>query len=157
MTLSCLSERMNRLLLPSPVSRSASTPSSASLTPEPSTFQFKPSCSFTTSLLPSACVLVFAHIDEPSLNISPSQAVTDRFFRALYASLFDPRLAGSSKQALYLNLVFKAMKADTDKKRVMACLKRLVQVMLGMDVTFILGSIWIVGEVRSYLCPSPRR
>ncbi|ORY90226.1 CBF/Mak21 family-domain-containing protein [Leucosporidium creatinivorum] len=77
------------------------------------------------------------------------RAVTDRFHRALYASLFDPRLAGSSKQALYLNLVFKAMKADTDKKRVMALLKRLVQVMLGMDVTFILGSIWIVGELMS--------
>jgi ribosome biogenesis protein MAK21 len=47
--------------------------------------------------------------------------------------------------------VFKAMKADNDKKRVMACLKRLVQVMLGMDVTFILGSIWIVGEVSDTL------
>lgn len=84
---------------------------------------------------------------------SSSQAVSDRFYRALYASLFDPRLAGSSKQALYLNLVFKAMKQDTDPKRVMAHIKRLVQVMLGMEVTFILGSIWIVGEVRP-LSPS---
>lgn len=76
------------------------------------------------------------------------QTVSDRFYRALYSSLFDPRLAGSSKQALYLNLVFKAMKQDQDPKRVMALVKRLVQVMLGMEVTFILGSIWIVGEVR---------
>lgn len=75
------------------------------------------------------------------------KSVSDRFYRALYASLFDPRLAGSSKQALYLNLAFKAMKQDTDPKRVMALVKRLVQVMLGMEVTFILGSIWIVGEV----------
>lgn len=40
------------------------------------------------------------------------------------------------------------MKQDTDKTRVMALIKRLVQVMLSMDVTFILGSLWIVGEVR---------
>lgn len=40
------------------------------------------------------------------------------------------------------------MKQDQDPKRVMALVKRLVQVMLGMEVTFILGSIWIVGEVR---------
>ena len=76
------------------------------------------------------------------------QAVSDRFYRALYSSLFDPRLAGSNKQALYLNLVLKAMKQDRNTPRVAALIKRLVQVMLGMDVTFILGSIWIVGEVR---------
>lgn len=75
------------------------------------------------------------------------RAVSDRFYRALYTSLFDARLAGSSKQALYLNLVFKAVKQDTETQRVCAFVKRLVQVMLGMDVTFILGSIWIVGEV----------
>lgn len=73
--------------------------------------------------------------------------MSDRFYRALYTSLYDPRLAGSSKQALYLNLVFKAMKQDPNPRRVMALIKRLVQVMLGMEVTFILGSIWIVGEV----------
>lgn len=39
------------------------------------------------------------------------------------------------------------MKQDKDSNRVMAIIKRLVQVMLGMEVTFILGSIWIVGEV----------
>ena len=90
-------------------------------------------------------------------HVSASKrAVTDRFYRALYASLYDPRLAGSSKQALYLNLVFKAAKQDSDKKRVMAIVKRLVQVMLGMDVTFILGSIWIVGELMATI-PGFRR
>ncbi|KAI5476912.1 CCAAT-box-binding transcription factor [Pseudohyphozyma bogoriensis] len=73
--------------------------------------------------------------------------VSDRFYRALYASLYDPRLAGSSKQALYLNLVFKAMKQDRNPQRVTALIKRLVQVMLGMEVTFILGSLFIVGEL----------
>ena len=39
------------------------------------------------------------------------------------------------------------MKQDKNNSRVSALVKRLVQVMLGTDVTFILGSIWIVGEV----------
>ena len=92
--------------------------------------------------------MLFRSLHSSQFLTFPSQTVSDRFYRALYASLFDPRLAGSSKQALYLNLVFKAMKQDQDPKRVMALVKRLVQVMLGMEVTFILGSIWIVGEVR---------
>lgn len=43
------------------------------------------------------------------------------------------------------------MKQDRNTPRVAALIKRLVQVMLGMDVTFILGSIWIVGEVSSFV------
>ncbi|KZP12424.1 hypothetical protein FIBSPDRAFT_898186 [Athelia psychrophila] len=39
-------------------------------------------------------------------------STTDRFYRTLYASLHDPRLAASSKQAMYLNLLFKSLKAD---------------------------------------------
>lgn len=85
-------------------------------------------------------------------RVSLAQAISDRFYRALYASLFDSRLSGSSKQALYLNLVFKAVKQDKEKNRVMAFVKRLVQLLLNMDVTFILGSLWIIGEVRLALC-----
>ena len=75
------------------------------------------------------------------------QDISDRFYRTLYASLHDPRLGPSSKQALYLNLLFKAIKQDKQLPRVMAFVKRLMQVMLGLDVVFILGSLFIVGEV----------
>ncbi|SCV68633.1 BQ2448_754 [Microbotryum intermedium] len=75
------------------------------------------------------------------------KAVSDRFYRALYASLYDHRLAESNKHALYLNLVFKALKQDPNRERVMAVIKRLVQLVLLMDVTFILGALFIVGEM----------
>ncbi|KAH6902661.1 ribosome biogenesis protein [Coprinopsis sp. MPI-PUGE-AT-0042] len=39
-----------------------------------------------------------------------SRSTKDRYYRTLYSSLHDPRLADSSKQAMYLNLLFKSIK-----------------------------------------------
>lgn len=79
---------------------------------------------------------------------STKQEFSNRFYTALYASLHDPRLTHSSKQALYLNLVFRATKADKDPSRVAAFVKRLIQILFGMETTFVLGALYIVGEVR---------
>ncbi|GAA6047508.1 hypothetical protein JCM3770_005781 [Rhodotorula araucariae] len=78
---------------------------------------------------------------------SAARDVSDRFYRALYTSLHDPRLTHSSKQALYLNLLFRATKADKDHNRVAAFVKRLIQVLTGMDTTFVLGGLFVVGEL----------
>lgn len=75
------------------------------------------------------------------------QEMADRFYRALYASMHDPRLAHSSKQALYLNLVFRATKQDRDANRVAAFVKRLIQLLTQMDTTFVLGGLFVVGEL----------
>jgi hypothetical protein len=74
-------------------------------------------------------------------------AVSDRFYRTLYDSLHDERLMTSSKQAMYLNMLFKALKADTNQARVMAFVKRLLQ-MLGIhQPPFICGALYLLGEV----------
>ncbi|POY72058.1 hypothetical protein BMF94_4928 [Rhodotorula taiwanensis] len=78
---------------------------------------------------------------------SNKQEMADRFYRALYASMHDPRLANSSKQALYLNLVFRATKQDKDANRVAAFVKRLIQLLANMDTTFVLGGLFVVGEL----------
>ncbi|GAA5999928.1 RNA-binding ribosome biosynthesis protein MAK21 [Rhodotorula paludigena] len=78
---------------------------------------------------------------------SAKREVSDRFYRALYASLHDPRLVHSSKQALYLNLVFRATKQDKDVNRVAAFVKRLIQILGTMETTFVLGALYIVGEL----------
>ena len=75
-------------------------------------------------------------------------AVSDRFYRTLYDSLHDERLMTSSKQAMYLNMLFKALKADSSQARVMAFIKRLLQ-MLGIhQPPFISGALYLLGEVR---------
>uniref|UniRef100_A0A060T4W5 ARAD1B03190p n=1 Tax=Blastobotrys adeninivorans TaxID=409370 RepID=A0A060T4W5_BLAAD len=52
----------------------------------------------------------------------------DRFYRTLYESLLDPRLTTSAKLRLYLNLMYKALKSDSNQDRLKAFAKRMMQV-----------------------------
>ena len=71
----------------------------------------------------------------------------DRFYRTLYESLLDPRLLTTSKQALYLNLLFKALRSDLNVKRVKAFLKRLLQVVSMHQASFACAAIYLVREM----------
>ncbi|GJE90310.1 CBF-domain-containing protein [Phanerochaete sordida] len=78
----------------------------------------------------------------------------DRFYRTLYASLLDQRLATSNKQAMYLNLLFKALKADTNVERVKAFVRRFIQILaVGVSATggmeFVAGGLYLLGELFS--------
>lgn len=73
--------------------------------------------------------------------------VQDRFYKTLYDSLFDSRLVTSSKQAMYLNLVFKALRVDENINRVMAFVKRLLQMLGLQQPPFICGALYLLGEV----------
>jgi ribosome biogenesis protein MAK21 len=81
-------------------------------------------------------------------------AVSDRFYRTLYDSLYDARLITSSKQAMYLNLFFKALKADTNQSRVMAFVKRLLQMLGLQQPPFICGALYLLGEVSDACWPT---
>ncbi|KAK0633327.1 CBF/Mak21 family-domain-containing protein [Immersiella caudata] len=72
----------------------------------------------------------------------------DRFYRALYESLLDPRLVTSSKQALYLNLLYRALKNDVDVRRVKAFVKRLVQVLSLHQPSFACGILFLIAELE---------
>ncbi|TBU28801.1 CBF-domain-containing protein [Dichomitus squalens] len=99
-----------------------------------------------------------ASSSKASSSTAKSSAFTislrDRFYRTLYASLIDPRLSTSNKQALYLNLLFKALKADHDADRVAAFVRRFVQVLAGGvgaggAVEFVTGGLYLLGELFS--------
>lgn len=77
------------------------------------------------------------------------QASSDRFYRTLYESLLDPRLLTSSKQALYLNLLFRALRADLQIKRVKAFAKRLLQVVAMHQASFTCGVLYLLRELES--------
>ena len=81
------------------------------------------------------------------------RSLADRFYRTLYGSLLDSRLATSNKQAMYLNLLFKALKADSNLERVKAFVRRFIQILaVGVGgtggVEFISGGLYLLGEVR---------
>jgi len=72
----------------------------------------------------------------------------ERFYRTLYESLLDPRLVTSSKQALYLNLLYRAMKNDADVRRVKAFVKRLIQILGLHQPPFACGILFLVAEIE---------
>ncbi|KAF8152290.1 CBF/Mak21 family-domain-containing protein [Crassisporium funariophilum] len=90
-----------------------------------------------------------------SSSSSTAKSITDRYYRTLYTSLHDTRLATSSKQAMYLNLFFKSVKADAgnvDGERVKALIRRFVQVLVsggGGATEFIAGGLYLLGELFS--------
>lgn len=98
---------------------------------------------------------ICASISEASSSTSSGAgSISDRYYRTLYESLQDPRLATSSKQAMYLNLLFKSMKVDRDLERVKAFVRRFVQILVagGNGATeFIAGGLYLLGEVRRLL------
>ncbi|GAP82534.1 putative ribosome biogenesis protein MAK21 [Rosellinia necatrix] len=75
------------------------------------------------------------------------QLATERYYRTLYESLLDPRLMTSSKQALYLNLLYRSLKADVDVRRVKAFVKRMLQIMNLHQPSFVCGIMYLAIEL----------
>jgi ribosome biogenesis protein MAK21 len=81
-----------------------------------------------------------------------SSPLVPRFYRALYVTLLDPRLHTARNQALFLNLLFKSLKADFNQARVMAFVKRFCQVLVSGfgGSEFVAGGLWLLGEVSFF-------
>ena len=77
------------------------------------------------------------------------QLAVERFYRTLYESLLDPRLITSSKQALYLNLLYRSLKNDVDVRRVKAFVKRMLQVVNLHQPSFACGILFLVIELET--------
>jgi ribosome biogenesis protein MAK21 len=77
------------------------------------------------------------------------QFAADRFYRALYESLLDPRLLKSSKQILFLNLLYRSLKTDINVKRVQAFVKRLLQIITLHEPPFACGVLYLIRELET--------
>lgn len=82
--------------------------------------------------------------------LSRHNALSSRFYRALYSVLLSPALAKSSKSAMFLALVYRSMKSDVDPWRTAAFVKRLLQVALQQPATFAAGVLLIVSEILKF-------
>ncbi|KAL1883859.1 hypothetical protein VTK73DRAFT_7647 [Phialemonium thermophilum] len=79
---------------------------------------------------------------------SSKHLAVDRFYRTLYESLLDPRLITSSKQALYLNLLYRSLKNDISVRRVKAFVKRILQILNLHQPSFACGALFLIGELE---------
>uniref|UniRef100_A0A8C7PLC7 CCAAT/enhancer-binding protein zeta n=1 Tax=Oncorhynchus mykiss TaxID=8022 RepID=A0A8C7PLC7_ONCMY len=75
------------------------------------------------------------------------QIVSDRYYVALYRKLMDPGLTLCSRQSMFLNLLYKSLKADIVLRRVKGFVKRLLQVSCEQNPTFACGALFLVSEV----------
>lgn len=75
------------------------------------------------------------------------QLATERYYRTLYESLLDPRLITSSKQSLYLNLLYRSLKTDVDVRRVKAFVKRMLQILNLHQPSFVCGILYLAIEL----------
>ncbi|TDH66527.1 hypothetical protein CCR75_005790 [Bremia lactucae] len=76
-----------------------------------------------------------------------SNSVSDRFYTALYSKLLDSKVRETSKHTLFLNLLFRAMKADVSPARTCAFFKRLLQIASVMPPAFACGVLFLLSEV----------
>eukprot|EP01083_Nonionella_stella_P024727 68172_1 len=79
--------------------------------------------------------------------MSARNAVSDRFYRALYETLLHPDLPSSNKLALYFNILWRALKQDVKTTRVSAFAKRLLQVCMHQKPTFVCSALVILSAV----------
>ncbi|KAF2862734.1 CBF-domain-containing protein, partial [Piedraia hortae CBS 480.64] len=79
---------------------------------------------------------------------STKRVAQDRFYKTLYTSLLDMRLLTSSKQVMYLNLLYKSLKDDSSEKRVQAFVKRLLQVITMHEPPFACGVLYLIVELE---------
>ncbi|KAL6050797.1 hypothetical protein STEG23_015335 [Scotinomys teguina] len=79
--------------------------------------------------------------------MNSQQTISDRYYTALYRKMLDPGLMTCSKHAMFLNLVYKSLKADIMLRRVKAFVKRLLQVTCTQMPPFICGALYLVSEI----------
>jgi ribosome biogenesis protein MAK21 len=83
-----------------------------------------------------------------SKNVTGRQ---DRFYRALYATLSQPSIITTGKHlTLYFNLLYKAMKHDTNSTRVVAFAKRLLCTTMHTSPPVTASSLFLVNEIMKY-------
>ncbi|KAM9701116.1 LOW QUALITY PROTEIN: CCAAT/enhancer-binding protein zeta-like [Menidia menidia] len=101
-------------------------------------FRVAQTADFNTAM--QALMLLFQVMDA-------EQSVSDRYYCSLYRKLLDPGLASSSRQNLFLNLLYKSLKADVAPRRVQAFVRRLLQVCALLGASFACGALFLVSEV----------
>ncbi|KAG1697812.1 hypothetical protein DVH05_015766 [Phytophthora capsici] len=79
--------------------------------------------------------------------MNSTNSVSDRFYTALYGKLIDPKVRETSKHTLFLNLIFRAVKADVSPARAGAFTKRLLQLASTMPPAFACAVLFLLSEL----------
>ncbi|XP_023213103.1 CCAAT/enhancer-binding protein zeta-like [Centruroides sculpturatus] len=75
------------------------------------------------------------------------ETLSDRFYVVLYKKLLDPGLSHSTRQTMFLNLIYRALKRDHIEQRVKAFVKRLFQVCEYQAPGLVCGTLILVSQL----------
>ena len=97
-------------------------------------------------------VTVGSHADDEheasSVSDKKDNTQADRFYRALYASLSKQSMLSSGKHlTMYFNMLYKAMKYDTDVTRTNAFAKRILCSAIHCSPSVVSGSLFLLNEI----------
>ena len=108
-------------------------------------FSITHSSNFGTSLR----ALTLLHtITSSHTAVINSSNMRDRFMRSLYESLLDPRLiSATGKHTMYLNLLYRSLKDESNMARVKAFVKRLLQICAVHEPPFMVSVLYLVNEL----------
>ncbi|EFJ51407.1 hypothetical protein VOLCADRAFT_87659 [Volvox carteri f. nagariensis] len=81
--------------------------------------------------------------------MSARAAISDRYYRALYAALDRDGPTTSSRAPMFLALLFTAMRGDVSVKRVAAFAKRLLQLAAAAQPNWACGALMLISQVLS--------
>eukprot|EP01114_Cavostelium_apophysatum_P016234 TRINITY_DN4568_c0_g1_i2.p1 TRINITY_DN4568_c0_g1~~TRINITY_DN4568_c0_g1_i2.p1 ORF type:complete len:811 (+),score=275.66 TRINITY_DN4568_c0_g1_i2:101-2533(+) len=74
--------------------------------------------------------------------------IRGRFYRALYSALCNTSLYNSTSHLLFFDLFFKAMRDDEETERVMAFIKRLLQICLYQTPNFVCSALIMISHIH---------
>lgn len=104
--------------------------------------------SFTSS---TQALMLLSHIavSESSAEAEKESDIATRFYRALYAKLQSVDVGIRTKNALFLNLLYRSIKNDKSDERTMAFLKRLCMCATQSSPPVAAGLIFLVSEIMA--------
>jgi len=79
--------------------------------------------------------------------MSMQDSFKGRYYMALYKMLISPMILTTSKQTLFLNLLFKSLKNDTETRRVLGFVKRMAQIAAVCTPNFGCALLFVISEV----------
>jgi ribosome biogenesis protein MAK21 len=79
--------------------------------------------------------------------MTAQMSLSDRFFRALFASLLSDDLRRSSKTSMFLALLLKALRGDSNEQRVVAFIRRMLQVCAHQPSNFSCGALVVIAQL----------
>lgn len=89
-----------------------------------------------------------SNLDSKVKDHEDADSRKDRFYRALFSTLLDPTMLSSGKHStMYFNLLYKAMKNDTDTSRLVAFAKRIGSMALHCPSPVVAATIFLLNEI----------